>query len=57
VGQEQALSMSDVVKQHFKDWCIQYFYSLYMGSLLEPQQTNDTCGAIVHTEMGDKGLM
>jgi hypothetical protein len=57
MGQEQALSMTDVVKQHFKDRCSQYFYSLYFGNLLEPQQMNKTCGAIAHTEMVDKGLM
>ena len=57
MGQEQALSMTDVVKQHFKDWCSQYFYSLYVGNLLELQQMNETCGAITHTEMVDKGLM
>jgi hypothetical protein len=56
VSQEQALSMTDVVKQHFKDSCSQYFYSLYVGNLLEPQQMNDTCGATVHTETVDKDL-
>lgn len=57
MGQEQALSMNDVVKQHFKDWCSQYFYSLYVGNLLELQQMNDTCGATAHTKMVDKGLI
>lgn len=57
MGQQQALSMTDVVKQHFKDWRIQNFYSLYVGNLLEPQQMNDTYGTIAHTEMVDRGLM
>jgi hypothetical protein len=57
VGQEQALSMTDVVKQHFKDWCSQYFYNLYMGNLLEPQQMHDTCGTTVHTEIVDRALI
>lgn len=57
MGQEQALSMTDVVKRHFKDWCSQYFYSLYMGNLLEPQQMNDTCGTTAQTEIVGRGLM
>jgi len=39
------------------DWCSQYFYSLYMGNLLKPQQMNNACGTIAHTEMVDRGLM
>ena len=39
------------------DWCSQYFYSLYMDNLLEPQQMNDTHGTIAYTEMVDSGLM
>jgi len=46
-----------VVKRHFKDWCSQYFYSLYIGNLLEPQPMNDTCGTTAQTEIVGRGLM
>ena len=56
MGQEQELSMTDVVKWHTKEWCIKYFYSHYVDDFLEPQQMNNNCGETVHTEMVDRGF-